>query len=140
MPGEKAMTTILSHPEVGSQFEDHQADHPCHIWRMLLVFCRRKRTKGLLSVLGEIIIERRRKDVTRACRSCEAPVCRRPTRRPGGCAGGIPSRGCDSRIALSALWRRLSGACRGSSPSQWLLPDLGSASARSRAARYPHLP
>src|SRR6266566_8844795 len=85
-----------------------EADHTWHIWRMLLVFSRGKRTKRVLSVLGDLNIKRRKKDVTTTCRSREASVCRRPTTRPGGCAGGIPSRGRDSRIALSALWRRLS--------------------------------
>jgi len=117
-----------------------ETDHTCHIWRMLLVFSRRKRTKKLLSVLGDLIIKRRRKDVTTTCRSREASVCCRLTTRPGGCAGGIPSRGRDSRIALSALWRRLSWASRSSWASQWLLPDLGSASTRSRTAKYSDLP
>jgi hypothetical protein len=40
-----------------------EADHTCHIWRMLLVFSRGKRTKRVLFVLGDLIIKRSRLNV-----------------------------------------------------------------------------
>src|SRR5260370_16893035 len=65
-------------------------DHLCHIWRMLLVFSGRKRTKGWLSILGEIIIEMGRKDVTRACIFRKPSFCRLPTTQPPPCPIVLP--------------------------------------------------
>ncbi len=58
----------------------------------------------------EHVLKGRRTYVTTEFGNREASVCCGPTTRPGGCAGGIPSRGRCSRITIFALWRRLSRA------------------------------